>query len=157
MERIRFESFDIVTAPYCNLLGEVQTLPSDCQTQYGLFMVVKVSKGNIIAFKITSNSARESQRTVTLKRRDHIFLRTDSYVQTDRPHTLDPEKCKKIGAVSTFIRPIVISTSQHFFVDCIEDMEKQSGFVYQSPNKVGGNHNVGKSNRSYNKNYRSKK
>lgn len=134
-EKNYVDVFDIVVAPFHSLNGDVMKYPDSEKAQFGLFMVADVSYGNALCFKITSNEDYKTNATVKLKKTDHLFLMTDSYLQTNRPHTLDPKICRKIGSISQNVRLAVIKKMTQSLSRIIEGMNQKVGFVYVSPNK----------------------
>ena len=97
--------FMIVSAPYTDLKGQPKTFDSGI-LQRGLFLVARVdSDGNVIAFKITSQKNKFiNEYTYLISSRTHAFLRTDSYVQFDKWHTLALSECMIVGSVVPSLR-----------------------------------------------------
>ena len=89
--------FDIISAPYVSLNGNIKVFDNG-DVQRGLFMVLAVDYGNITCAKITSqdNEAYLSHSVLLSKAANH-FLRTDSYVQLDKLHTLSVSSANYIG------------------------------------------------------------
>lgn len=131
--------YDVVTAPYHNTVGAIKTNPNTNDIQYGLFMVADVSYGNALCFKITSNSDYNNIACVTIKPSNHLFLRTTSYIQTNRIHTLDPRVCKKLGSISFDVRPLVLKTVTPTLTRIVEQLQNNCGQTYVSPNKKNKN------------------
>lgn len=89
--------FDIISAPYVALDGNVKVF-GDGEPQKGLFMVLAVDYDNITCAKITSqrNDAYLSH-SVLLTKAANKFLRTDSYLQLDKLHTLSVSSATYLG------------------------------------------------------------
>jgi hypothetical protein len=108
--------FDIVSAPYVDLEGNIKSFSNGNQ-QKGLFMVVAVDNGNVIACKVTSQSTLHNSPdfTYTLLQDSHQFLRATSYIQLTKPHTLGVPSCQKIGEVALFCRAHIKSQLKLLF------------------------------------------
>lgn len=97
--------FDIVSAPYTDLNGETKRFATG-EVQKGLFLVISNDmQGNVLACKITSQYNKFiTKYCYTLTKSTHEFLQADSYVQLNKWHTLDVNKCKYIGSVLNSLR-----------------------------------------------------
>ena len=96
MDRV-LKPFDIISAPYVSLDGSIKAFDNG-EPQRGLFMVLAVDYDNITCVKITSqdNNAYLAH-SVCLTKAANYFLRTDSYVQLDKLHTLSVSSASYIG------------------------------------------------------------
>lgn len=96
--------FDIVSAPYVSLDGSVKTFP-DGTLQRGLFMVLAVDYDNITCVKVTSQRNEEYLgHSFLLQKAAHPFLKTDSYVQLDKLHTIFVSSANFVGSVEKSFR-----------------------------------------------------
>lgn len=130
--------FDIVTSAYVDLDGNVKSF-SNGDTQKGLFMVIAVDNGNVIACKITSQDTCHNSPdfTYTLRIESHSFLRAQSYIQLTKPHTLNLYGCTKIGEVAYFCRPHILKQLNLLFNTLAKIVSLQVNIQpsYVSPNK----------------------
>ncbi len=91
--------FDLVSCPYVSLDGDVKRFANGDE-QRGLFMVIAVDYNNMICAKVTSQSDNMYlNNSVVLTKAANYFLRTDSYVQLDKLHTLSVNSATRIGYV----------------------------------------------------------
>ena len=91
--------FDVVSSPYCDLNGNIKSFENG-EIQRGLFMVLAVDYDNITCAKITSQeNEMYLNHSVILTKAANYFLRTDSYVQLDKLHTLSVHNANYIGYV----------------------------------------------------------
>lgn len=151
--------FVIVSAHYTDLTGQVKTFKSG-QPQRGLFLVARVDDTNhVLAFKITSQCDRFiNEFTYLLPQDRHPFLKTDSYVQFDKWHTLNVNNCTIIGSVHPNYRmallrkwDLISSEVDKAFKDNI--FAGISNVSYTSPNKPKVNNKgnyINVSKRKYN-------
>lgn len=130
------KAFDIVTSPYVDLAGDVKSFPNG-HKQLALFMVVAVDRGNVIACKITSQSTvyNSPEFTYTLLQDSHSFLKTTSFVQLTKPHTLFSSSCTKVGEVAAFCRPFISKQLGSLFKTLIAIVNAECPLQsYKSPN-----------------------
>jgi hypothetical protein len=101
--------FSIVSSPYIDLTGDFKKFPNG-DIQRGLFMVARIDEaGNVLAFKITSQRNRFiNDFTYNIPYNSHPFLRTDSFVQLDKWHTLNLNECTYIGDVKPSLRMAIL-------------------------------------------------
>lgn len=96
MDRV-LKPFDIISAPYVSLDGSVKAFDNG-EPQRGLFMVLAVDYDNITCAKITSqDNEAYLAHSFCLTKAANYFLRTDSYVQLDKLHTLSVSSVSYIG------------------------------------------------------------
>lgn len=96
MDRV-LKPFDIISAPYVSLDGSIKVF-ADGEPQRGLFMVLAVDYDNITCAKITSqDNEAYLANSYCLTKAANYFLRTDSYVQFDKLHTLSVSSATYIG------------------------------------------------------------
>lgn len=89
--------FDIISAPYVSLDGNVKAFDNG-EPQRGLFMVLAVDYNNITCAKITSqDNEAYLAHSYCLTKAANYFLRTDSYVQLDKLHTLSVSSATYVG------------------------------------------------------------
>lgn len=101
--------FMVVSAPYTDLEGKLKRFPNG-DVQRGLFMVARADdEGNVLAFKITSQYSKHiNDFCYVLAYKTHPFLRTDSFVQLDKWHTLDVNECDILGVISPSLRMAIL-------------------------------------------------
>ena len=101
--------FTIVSAPYIDLEGNVKRF-NNGDIQRGLFMIARVDVyGNVLAFKITSQYNRFiNEYTYSLSQSSHTFLKTDSFIQLDKWHTLFANECTILGEVMPSLRMAIL-------------------------------------------------
>ena len=134
--------FMVVSAPYVDLTGNIKTFANG-DIQRGLFMIARADdNGNVLAFKITSQRSKYiNEFTYIISNRTHTFLRTDSYVQLDKWHTLDAKECQVLGVITPSLRMAILRKIDSITreVDkCLKDnmsWEHVNHYDYQSPNK----------------------
>lgn len=132
--------FTIVSAPYTDFQGGLKRF-SNGDVQRGLFMVARADvDGNILAFKLTSQVSRFlNQYTFTLSAETHPFLKTDSYIQCDKIHTLMESNCITLGEVAPFLRPALFKKITFIFNAICTDLDRHVStrtFNYRSPNVI---------------------
>lgn len=136
----KLRAFMIVSAPYIDLEGNVKRF-SNGEIQRGLFMVARVDDdGNVLAFKITSQRSKFiNEYTYFISSRTHMFLKTDSYVQLDKWHTLDASECCIVGQITPSLRMAILRKYDLITreVDkCLKDnMPWEDTQQYVSPNR----------------------
>ena len=119
--------FDIVSSSYPSLDGTLKE---------GLFLVLNVSKGNMLCAKITSQfDSRYMNYAVLVYQRTNPFLQCDSYIQLDKLLTLNSNRCAKIGSLAPVIRPDVKNVFNRMLLDILTSLNKNIRQVYRSPNK----------------------
>ena len=115
--KVRYYIGDIITTPYTDQDGYTKTMkiPSSDRNldfieveERGIFMIVNIVGGHDLRLrKITSHPTgllNDDLFEVLLERRDHPFLRTDSYVQMNKEHTCRiSDKITKIGSISSHV------------------------------------------------------
>ena len=136
----KLRPFMIVSAPYVDLEGNIKTF-NNGDTQKGLFMVARVDENNnVLAFKITSQRSKFiNDFTYLISFRSHPFLRTDSFVQLDKWHTLAASECSIIGAIIPSLRMAILRKFDLIMrtVDnCLKNNMSWEDTRYVSPNKV---------------------
>lgn len=130
--------FMIVSAPYVDLKGQLKTFDNGV-LQRGLFLVARVDDNdNVIAFKITSQKSKFiNEYTYLISARTHQFLRTDSYVQFDKWHTLALSECMIVGSIRPSLRMALLRKYDLITreVDrCLKDAMPWESVNYHSPN-----------------------
>lgn len=96
--------FDVVTSPYRDLTGKLKTNP-DGTIQAGLFLVLRVDKGNLLCAKITSQlTSFVNNYVYTLEKSSHNFLCANSYIQLDRINMLSVHTVNKVGEIADFCK-----------------------------------------------------
>lgn len=89
--------FDIISAPYVDLEGNIKSFDNG-EPQRGLFMVLAVDYDNVTCVKITSQyNEAYLAHSCMLTKAANFFLKTDSYVQLDKLHTLSVESVNYVG------------------------------------------------------------
>ena len=134
----KLRPFMIVSAPYVDLEGNIKRFPSG-DTQRGLFMVARVDDDdNVLAFKITSQRSKFiNEYTYFISCRTHAFLRTDSYIQLDKWHTLDAKECAIVGNITRSLRMAILRKYDLITRDvdkCLKDNMPWEEVSYTSPN-----------------------
>lgn len=133
----KLNAFDIVTAPYTDLDGNVKTYANG-DVQKALFMVLAEDNGNVLGCKLTSQDSIYNipDFTYTLRPETHTFLKAQSHIQLTKIHTLNVFSCTKIGEVAPFCRPHILNQLKLFFNTLIKIAELQvNTSTYESPNK----------------------
>lgn len=132
--------FSIVSAPYTDLKGNVKTFENGT-TQRGLFLVLRADdSSNVLAVKITSQYNKFiNEFCYTIRQSSHPFLRSDSFVQFDKWHTLDAAECIILGQVSPTLRMALLRKFEAITYEignCLKDNISFSnmGHSYVSPN-----------------------
>ncbi len=91
--------FDVISAPYVSLDGSIKEY-ADGVPQRALFMVLAVDYDNVTAVKITSQNNKEYlNHSYMITKSSNFFLKTDSYIQLDKFHTLSVECASYLGYV----------------------------------------------------------
>jgi hypothetical protein len=121
-----FQVFDIVTTQYYSLNGNPKT---------GIFLVLDVSKGNLLCAKLTSQyDVRFLQHSVLLLQRTNPFLECDSYIQLDKLNTLNVKNCSYLGRVAPVVRKQIKDGFNKFANDVLYNLYLNLGIPYISPN-----------------------
>lgn len=144
--------FMIVTAPYTDLTGSIKTF-SNGAPQRGLFLVARVDDSNhVLAFKITSQQSKFiNDFTYVLPQNKHPFLKSDSYVQFDKWHTLNVDNCIVVGSVNPTYRIAFLRKWDLISRDVDKGLKDNISLInpttpYVSPNKY--------KTRNFEKNYK---
>lgn len=135
----KLRPFMIVSAPYVDLEGDIKRF-SNGDVQRGLFLIARVdANNNILAFKITSQRSKFiNEYTYCIPCRTHQFLRSDSYVQFDKWHTLAASECMIVGSIVPSLRMALLRKYDLITreVDrCLKDAMPWEEAHYISPNR----------------------
>ena len=128
--------FDIVTSPYVSINGTTKRFENG-DVQKGLFLVLAVDYFGITCAKITSQSnSLYLTHSVILYKYTNPFLRTDSYVQLDKLHTLSAETATYVGFVDKAARLTICNTLEGYFSSVTQNLRRfcvpHNGYI--SPN-----------------------
>jgi hypothetical protein len=131
--------FDIVSAPYVSLDGSLKTF-KDGDLQKGLFMVIAVDYDNVTCAKITSqNNEVYLNQSVSISKAEAPFLRTDSFVQLNKLHTLSVKSCTYLGYIGKSSRLSIYEVASGYFATLSSNLKRFcSSYVkrYKSPNRL---------------------
>lgn len=137
MDRV-FKPFDIISSPYVSVDGSLKTFNSG-DTQRGLFLVLAVDYDCITCAKITSNdNPMYLSHSVMLNKSANHFLRTDSYVQLDKLHTLSVSSANYIGYADKPSRYSIYQILNGYLTSLAENVKRFCGSPrkrYVSPNR----------------------
>lgn len=136
MNRV-LKPFDIISAPYVSLTGDVKVFESG-NPQRGLFMVLAVDYDNITCAKITSqDNDAYLAHSYCLTKAANYFLRTDSYVQLDKLHTLSVSSATYIGYADKPSRYAIYNILNGYLTSLAENVKRfcNPPRKYVSPNR----------------------
>ena len=131
--------FDIVSAPYTDTFGQTKINPINGKQQYGLFLVLDVHDGNVLACKITSQRSKYTSPATSyeLRQESHPFLMApSSYVQCLKMHTLDKSTCKYLGCVAEHCRCGLLAKLTNVATRVKLNLQRYAP-AYRSPNLYG--------------------
>lgn len=134
--------FMIVSAPYVDLEGNIKRFPNGT-IQRGLFMVARVDGNhNVLAFKLTSQVSKFiNEYTYRISAKSHPFLKTDSFIQLDKWHTLSLSECSIVGVIKPSLRMAILRRFDSLVRDvdtCLKDnmpWDELASREYHSPNE----------------------
>lgn len=129
--------FDIISSPYTSLDGSVKVFDNG-DIQKGLFMVLAVDYDNITCAKITSqNNVEHLGHSVALTKSANFFLKTDSYVQLDKLHTLSAKHSDYIGYADKPSRYAIYKVLSGYLIGLANNVKRFCDPVrkYVSPNR----------------------
>lgn len=134
MERV-LRPFDVIVSPYVSLTGDVKENP-DGNKQKALFMVLAVDYDNITCAKITSqDNGPYLAHSFALAKATHWFLRTDSYVQLDKLHTLSTSSVEFLGYIHPSCRVSIYNILNVYLTSLAENVKRFCKIkTYVSPN-----------------------
>ena len=137
-ENVFFNPFDIVSAPYTDTFGQAKVNPSNGKPQNGLFLVLDVHDGNVLACKITSQRSKYTMPATSyeLRQDSHPFLMATSYIQCMKMHTLDKGSCKYIGSVAEHCRNGLLAKLTNVATHVKLNLQRYAP-TYRSPNLYG--------------------
>lgn len=131
-----YKPFDIVTSSYLSLDGTIKTFANG-DIQKGLFMVLANDYGNLTCAKITSQeNCAFLTHSVLLTKSANYFLKTDSYVQLDKLHTLSANNVSYLGYADKPSRESICKTLDGYLNLLSQNVHRFSNPVrrYVSPN-----------------------
>lgn len=116
--------FDIISAPYIDLDGNVKVFDNG-EPQRGLFMVLAVDYDNITCVKITSQyNEAYLTHSVMLSKAANFFLKTDSYVQLDKLHTLSVSSATYVGYADKPSRYMIYKILSGYLTSLAENVKR---------------------------------
>lgn len=116
--------FDIISAPYIDLGGNVKVFDNG-EPQRGLFMVLAVDYDNITCVKITSQyNEAYLTHSVMLSKAANFFLKTDSYVQLDKLHTLSVSSATYVGYADKPSRYMIYKILSGYLTSLAENVKR---------------------------------
>lgn len=137
MEKV-LKPFDIISAPYVSLDGDIKVYENG-DPQRGLFMVLAVDYDNITCAKITSqNNEAYLAHGYCLTKAANYFLRTDSYVQLDKLHTLSVSSASFVGYVDKPSRYFIYKILSGYLTSLAQNVKRfcdPPRRKYVSPNR----------------------